>query len=86
MRKVLTKVLFLAMVLLVFSCSNEGNESNSVQPGKDIVVPDYQVVLNFFKDLNGIPRPSKHEEKVRQYLTDFAKAVPWNAVSMTATS
>ena len=58
------------------SCSSDDDysEGNSRQPGMDIVVPDYQVVFDFFKDLNGIPRPSKHEEKVRQYLTDFAKA------------
>ena len=29
--------------------------------------------LEIFKELNGIPRPSHHEERVADFLCDFAK-------------
>lgn len=54
------------------SCSDHDNDSNR-QSEQDIVVPNYQVVLDFFKEVNGVPRPSMHEEKMREYLKQFAE-------------
>ena len=76
MKRILQAMMVAILTGSLFVCTSCSNDDNAVTPqsGKDIVVPDYQVVLDFFKDLNGMPRPSKHEEKIRQYLTDFAKA------------
>ncbi len=35
---------------------------------------DPQAVWSFFEQITRIPRPSKHEEKIREYLTGYAKA------------
>lgn len=37
-----------------------------------------QIVWGYFKDLTQIPRPSKHEEQVRQYLIDTATKMNWD--------
>ena len=33
-----------------------------------------QAVFKIFDEITKVPRPSKKEEKIRQYLVDFAKA------------
>lgn len=63
--------LFFAGVAFM-GCSDNDNDSDR-KSGQDIVVPDYQAVLDFFKEVNGVPRPSKHEEKMREYLKQFAE-------------
>ena len=30
-----------------------------------------QIIWNHFEDLNAVPRPSKKEERVRQFMVDF---------------
>lgn len=44
--------------------------------GTDPVIPDVSsdAVFSFFKEINAVPRPSLHEEKMREYLTSFAQA------------
>lgn len=37
-----------------------------------------QIVWSYFKELTQVPRPSKHEEKVRTYLVDTAKKNKWD--------
>ncbi|MCG8575988.1 MAG: aminoacyl-histidine dipeptidase [Flavobacteriales bacterium] len=32
-----------------------------------------QIIWNHFEDLNAVPRPSKREEKIRQFMIDFGK-------------
>jgi dipeptidase D len=34
----------------------------------------YETVLYYFKEVNAVPRPSRHEEKMREYLREFAQA------------
>ena len=34
-----------------------------------------QVIWNHFEDLNAVPRPSKKEERVRQFVVDFGKGL-----------
>lgn len=34
-----------------------------------------QIVWNHFEDLNAVPRPSKKEERVRQFMVDFGKSL-----------
>ena len=36
-------------------------------------MPSYEHVLDFFDEVTKIPRPNKHEEKMVEYLIDFAK-------------
>ena len=57
-----------ALVMMLAACSvNEDNHSG------DMPVPaeSYETVLNYFKEVNAVPRPSRHEEKMREYLTEF---------------
>ncbi len=42
---------------------------------RDIAKLEPQIVWNYFHQLTRIPRPSKKEEKVRQYLIDTAKSL-----------
>ena len=35
-----------------------------------------QTVWNHFADLNSVPRPSKKEERVRQFMVDFGNDIP----------
>ena len=56
------------LVMMLAACSvDEGN------PSGDLPVPaeSYETVLNYFKEVNAVPRPSRHEEKMREYLTEF---------------
>lgn len=70
MKKTILKLLCLAlpMVLDLASCSNND----------DPVIPTptpetgYESVLTFFNQVNGVPRPSRHEEKMREFLIKFA--------------
>ena len=56
--------------MMLAACSV--NEDN---PSGDIPVPteSYETVLNYFKEVNAVPRPSRHEEKMREYLREFAQ-------------
>ena len=60
-----------ALVMTLAACSV--NEDN---PSGDTPVPaeSYETVLNYFKEINDVPRPSRHEEKMREYLREFAQA------------
>lgn len=55
------------VLLLAGSCN-----SNHPDKPQTAVVPDYEVVLDLFKQINAVPRPSTHEQKIRQWLQDFA--------------
>jgi dipeptidase D len=34
-----------------------------------------KIVWNHFEDLNAVPRPSKKEERIRQFMVDFGKGL-----------
>ena len=36
-------------------------------------IPPVEAVMDIFRQLNNIPRPSHHEEKVADFLCDFAR-------------
>ena len=57
-------------VMMLAACSV--NEDN---PSGDTPVPaeSYETVLNYFKEINAVPRPSRQEEKMREYLRKFAQ-------------
>jgi dipeptidase D len=59
------------LVMMLAACSVK--EDN---PSGDTPVPteSYETVLKYFKEVNAVPRPSRHEEKMREYLREFAKA------------
>ena len=59
-----------ALMMMLAACSV--NEDN---PSGDLPVPteSYETVLNYFKEINAVPRPSRHEEKMREYLREFAQ-------------
>ena len=63
---------FFAAALLMMLAACSVNEDN---PSGDIPVPteSYETVLNYFKEVNAVPRPSRHEEKMREYLREFAQ-------------
>ena len=60
-----------ALVMMLAACS-----VNDDNPSGDTPVPteSYETVLNYFKEINAVPRPSRHEEKMREYLREFAQA------------
>lgn len=63
-------VVLLATTIGFVSCSVDDN------PVPDIPeepTESYESVLSFFKQINAVPRPSLHEEKMREYLIDFAQ-------------
>ena len=62
----------MAITGLLTACS-DNNESGRT-PTPDGQVISCEPVFRFFKEINGMPRPSMHEEKIRQYLIDFAVA------------
>ena len=47
-------------------------DDNAVVPPSESL-PGDEAVLRYFKEVNGIPRPSHHEEKMVDYLIGFAK-------------
>ena len=53
------------------SCSDRSDNPTPPSPEKEV---SSEAVYKFFKEINGVPRPSMHEEKIRQYLIDFANA------------
>ena len=61
-------------MMMLAACSV--NEDN---PSGDLPVPteSYETVLNYFKEINAVPRPSRHEEKMREFLRKFAQAHVW---------
>ena len=63
---------FTAVLTMMFAACSV-NEDN---PSGDIPVPteSYETVLNYFKEINAVPRPSRHEDKMRKYLRGFAQA------------
>lgn len=57
-----------AMSMLTFnSCINEEPES---QPSPE--EEGTELVLKFFRQINAVPRPSEHEDKMRVFLREFA--------------
>ena len=64
------KNFFFAAVLVMMLAACSVNEDN---PSGDIPVPteSYETVLYYFKEVNAVPRPSRHEKKMREYLTEF---------------
>ncbi len=55
---------------LLSSCTC--NDDNVVATPTESM-PGYEPVLDFFNEVTQIPRPNKHEEKMVEYLIDFAK-------------
>ena len=59
-----------AMSMMTFnSCKNEEPE-----PTPTPEEAGTEAVLKFFKEVNAVPRPSMHEDKMRDYLKSFAAA------------
>ena len=56
-----------SMLLLLSACQKEDNPMPPPQPETGT-----EAVLKFFKEINAVPRPSKHEDKIRDYLSAFA--------------
>ena len=71
-----------ALVMMLAACSG-----NYDTPSGDTPVPteSYETVLNYFKEINAVPRPSRHEEKMREYLREFAKARGLRLIEDTST-
>ena len=63
----------MAMIGLLTACS-DSNEKKVTPPTPEKQEASCEPVYSFFKEINGVPRPSLHEEKIRQYLIDFANA------------
>ena len=63
----------MAMIGMLTACSDHDDNGKTPTPpdGQEI---SCEPVFRFFKEINGVPRPSMHEEKIRQYLIDFAVA------------
>lgn len=57
--------------LLLIACSD--NDDNCTPSSSDDQEVSFEPVLRFFKEINGVPRPSMHEEQIRQYLINFAE-------------
>jgi hypothetical protein len=65
-----------ALVMMLVACSdNDDNPADS--PAGDTPVPteSYETVLNYFKEINAVPRPSRHEEKMREYMLELLKNI-----------
>ena len=71
MRKFMTA--FAAVVCCAVIALSSCEKNDSVQP-KDQELPGGEAVFRFFKEINAIPRPSRHEEKMVEYLENFAKS------------
>ena len=57
--------------MMIVACSDNDDQSSGDMP----VPPEsYETVLNYFKEINAVPRPSRHEDKMREYLRGFAQA------------
>ena len=56
-----------SMLLLLSACQKEDSPMPPPQPETGT-----EAVLKFFKEINAVPRPSKHEDKIRNYLSAFA--------------
>ena len=56
-----------SMLLLLSACQKEDSPIPPPQPETGT-----EAVLKFFKEINAVPRPSKHEDKIRDYLSAFA--------------
>ena len=57
--------------MMLAACSvNEDNPSGN----PPVPTESYETVLKYFKEINAVPRPSRHEEKMREYLREFAQA------------
>lgn len=62
---------FAALMMMIVACSDNDDQSSGDMP----VPPEsYETVLNYFKEINAVPRPSRHEDKMREYLRGFAQA------------
>jgi len=71
--------IFMAMLVAACTCKSvkcfvkgPKNPSNHPVPSES-EIPGYESVLKFFKQVNAVPRPSQHEEKMGYFLVDFAK-------------
>lgn len=57
-------------VMMLAACSiNEDNPSGDMP----VATESYETVLNYFKEINAVPRPSRQEGKMREYLRKFAQ-------------
>ncbi|KAL6605037.1 putative aminoacyl-histidine dipeptidase [Neocallimastix sp. 'constans'] len=72
--------IFMAMLVAVCTSKNlewfrqrPNNKPNKLPAPTENEIPDYENVLKIFKQVNGVPRPSQHEEKMGYFLVDFAK-------------
>ena len=62
-------------ILLVAALLYFGLNYEKIFKGKkEEAMPSYERILSIFKDINKVPRPSKHEEKMTLYLENFAKS------------
>ena len=62
----------MAITGLLTACSDNNDSGRTPTPDGQVV--SCEPVFRFFEEINGVPRPSMHEEKIRQYLIDFAVA------------
>ena len=56
---------FAALTMMLVACSDNDDQSSG-----DVPVPNesYETVLDYFKEINAVPRPSRHEDKMRDML------------------
>ena len=59
------------LAVLMTACSS--NDDNPVPDSPEAPAESYETILGFFKQINAVPRPTHHEEKMVDFLTDFAK-------------
>jgi len=64
--------LIISIILTVLTVCNGQNLNNLMNQTESL--PSYERVLSFFKEINTVPRPSQHEEKMVVYLANFAKS------------
>ncbi|GLI69830.1 hypothetical protein VaNZ11_014535, partial [Volvox africanus] len=83
-RPVASAIKFKACNLLLYASTSSVSPVLTTRDGMandDAIADLLKPVLlwRYFKDLTQIPRPSKHEERVLQYLKDFAaeRQLPW---------
>lgn len=50
---------FAALMMMIVACSDNDDQSSGDMP----VPPEsYETVLNYFKEINAVPRPSRHAD------------------------
>ncbi|MBO4800595.1 MAG: beta-Ala-His dipeptidase [Bacteroidaceae bacterium] len=67
---ILVAALLTGITMSFTSCSDQGDNPVINEPTQP---ESYESVLSFFKEINAVPRPSRYEDQMREYLRDFAQ-------------